>query len=269
MNQISKRAKISKKAILEGDVKIFGASFVDDFSRIGFNSIIGYPRYSTIKKTMSNVLELGGGSTIGKKCYIRPGSHIYESVEISDNVQTGHRVFVREETKIGKNCMIGTNTVIDGYSIIGDYTKLETNVYLPTRNKIGKYNFFAPNVCVTNDKRPLPFCIFNESIKPKQDKNLKGLITEDYVCIGANATILPGIKIGYAAVVSAGAVVTKDVEPESVVIGVPARPLSITVYDLLKKQIETLLSHEIKTKEDVKKLPLPSSLKKKIMRIIQ
>src|SRR5215204_5308086 len=52
----------------------------------------------------------------------------------------------------------------------------------------------------------------------------KAVVIEDYAWIGTRATILPGVKIGYGAVVAAGAVVTSDVEAFSVVGGVPAKP---------------------------------------------
>lgn len=49
---------------------------------------------------------------------------------------------------------------------------------------------------------------------------------EDEARIGANATLLPGVRIGSGAIVAAGSVVTRDVAPGSTVIGVPARPRS-------------------------------------------
>ena len=49
------------------------------------------------------------------------------------------------------------------------------------------------------------------------------IVIEDKVWIGINATVLPGVKIGYGAIIGAGSVVTKDVEPMSIVAGNPAR----------------------------------------------
>ncbi len=270
MNFISKKSKIERKVILEDNIKIFGCSFIKKNTRIGFDCIIGYPTSTSIKKAKtSNILEIGDGAKIGKNCYIRPSTHIYESVEVGDNVQTGHRVFIRENTRIGNGCIIGTNSLIEGDTIIGDETILESNVYLPTKNRIGKRNFFGPNVCVTNDKRPLPFCIFNKNLRETHDKFLSGIVTEDYVCIGANTTILPKVKIGYASVVGAGAVVTKDVEPESIVVGVPAKPLSMSVYDLLLDHLEELLKRKITAKKDVENLSLPVPIKKEIIKVIK
>lgn len=58
---------------------------------------------------------------------------------------------------------------------------------------------------------------------PFYETELKPVVIEDYVWIASRATILPGVKIGRGAVVAAGAIVTKDVPPLSVVAGVPAR----------------------------------------------
>jgi len=55
------------------------------------------------------------------------------------------------------------------------------------------------------------------------DGRNKGVIINDYVWIGTRATLLPGVNIGYGAVVATGAVVTKDVPPYGVAAGVPAK----------------------------------------------
>ena len=70
--------------------------------------------------------------------------------------------------------------------------------------------FIAPNVCFTNDPYP-------------QSKRLIGVTVEKNALICANSTLLAGIRVGQGAVVGAGAVVTKDVAPETVVVGNPAR----------------------------------------------
>lgn len=79
---------------------------------------------------------------------------------------------------------------------------------------IGDNVFIGPHVVFTNDKYP-----------PSEGAWKTGppTIVEDYVSIGANATILPGVTIGRSARVGAGAVVTKDVKPGMLVVGVPAR----------------------------------------------
>lgn len=123
---------------------------------------------------------------------------------------------VREKTTIGDNVSIGTNVIIEGYSEIGDYCNLQSLVYIPTNTIIGDHVFIGPNTVLTNDKYP-----------PHGGNTLTGPVIEDYASIGANVTILPGVRIGAHSLVAAGSVVTKDVPPETLAVGNPAkiRPL--------------------------------------------
>jgi acetyltransferase-like isoleucine patch superfamily enzyme len=152
-------------------------------------------------------------AAIGDNAVIRLGTIIYGDVEIGDNFKTGHLVLIREKTKIGNMVVIGSNTVIDGWVEIGDFVKIESNVYIPTHTKIGSYVFIGPGAVLTNDKYPQ---------RLRDEYEPEGPIIEDSVTIGANATILPGIKIEEGSFVAAGSVVTKDVPPWNLAIGVPA-----------------------------------------------
>jgi acetyltransferase-like isoleucine patch superfamily enzyme len=155
---------------------------------------------------------------IGSNAVIRAFTVIYADGVIGDDFKTGYSVLIREKTKIGKRVIIGTNTVIDGNVEIGNFVKLESNVYIPTRTRIGSYVFIGPGAVLTNDKYPQ---------RLRDEYEPLGPILEDSVTIGANATILPGIRIGEGSMVAAGSVVTKDVPPWSLAVGVPAkfRPL--------------------------------------------
>lgn len=151
---------------------------------------------------------------IGDRAVIRWGTIIYADVEIGDDFKTGHSVVIRDKTRIGNRIVIGTNTIIDGNVEIGSFVKLESNVYIPTHTKIGSYVFIGPGAVLTNDKYPQRLRDEYEPIGP---------ILEDSVTIGGNATVLPGVRIGEGTIVGAGSVVTKDVPPWSLAIGVPAR----------------------------------------------
>ncbi len=151
---------------------------------------------------------------IGDNAIIRAFSVIYADVVIGDDFKTGHGIVIRENTKIGSKIVVGTGTVIDGNVEIGDRVKIESHVYIPTHTKIGSDVFIGPNVVMTNDKYPQRL---RDQYEPK------GPIIEDSVSIGANSTILPGVRIGKGAFIAAGSVVTKDVPPWSLVKGVPGR----------------------------------------------
>jgi acetyltransferase-like isoleucine patch superfamily enzyme len=153
---------------------------------------------------------------IGKNATIRHGSIIYDDVIIGDGFSTGHDVLLREFTEIGDDVLVGTKTVIDGRTDIGSHVSLQTGVYVPSHTTIGDNVFIGPHAVLTNDPFPV-----------RMDTELVGPTIEDGASIGANATLLPGVTVGKRAFVAAGAVITEDVPPETLAIGVPAihRPL--------------------------------------------
>jgi acetyltransferase-like isoleucine patch superfamily enzyme len=84
-------------------------------------------------------------------------------------------------------------------------------VYVPPYTTIGDHVFVGPRAVLTNDRYPV-----------RTDDDLRGPTVEDHVSIGANATILPGVTVGERSFVAAGAVVTRDVPPDTLAVGVPA-----------------------------------------------
>ena len=150
---------------------------------------------------------------IGDRARIRAGSTIYHDVRIGDDLQTGHNVLIREGTRIGNDTLVGTGVVIDGKSTIGSKVSLQTRCYVPPYTTIHDEVFIGPHAVLTNDEHPV-----------RQTGTLQGPTVHRGVTIGANATVLPGIEIGRGAFVAAGAVATSDVPPNTLAVGVPARP---------------------------------------------
>jgi acetyltransferase-like isoleucine patch superfamily enzyme len=102
---------------------------------------------------------------------------------------------------LGKNCKIHHYTWIGDEVEIGDDCKIQAFAYIPNGVKIEDNVFIGPHVCFTNDKYPgIEWGEYKETV------------VEDGASIGANATILPGVRIGAGALIGAGAIVTKDVE---------------------------------------------------------
>lgn len=150
-------------------------------------------------------------ATIGKRATIRAGTTIYAGVDIGDDLTTGHNALIREDTTIGDDVTVGSQTVIDGDCTIGSKVSLQTSVYIPRGTTIGDYVFIGPAATLTNDPYPV-----------RIDRTLMGPVIEEGVSIGANATILPDVTIGEQSFVAAGAVVTEDVPPGRLAVGVPA-----------------------------------------------
>ncbi len=113
---------------------------------------------------------------------------------------------------------IDTQFVQDNHSendvVIGDRVTIKCGVYLWDGLRIEDDVFIGPNATFTNDRFP----------RSKQyPDEFPQTILEKGASVGANATILPGLRIGRGAMVGAGAVVTRDVPPNAVVVGNPAR----------------------------------------------
>lgn len=139
------------------------------------------------------------GANIGDKTKIWHFSHISSNCQIGDNCNIGQNVFVAPHSKLGNNC------------------KVQNNVSVYSGVECGDNVFLGPSCVLTND--------INPRCEHSKGGNYMKTVIEDGVTIGANATIVCGHKIGKYALVGAGAVVTKDVEPYSIVVGNPAKKI--------------------------------------------
>jgi len=98
--------------------------------------------------------------------------------------------------------------------VIGHQVTIKSGVFLWDGTEIADQVFIGPNATFTNDKYPR---------SKKYPESYQKIIIETGASIGANATILPGVRIGAGAMVGAGAVVTRDVPANALVIGNPAQ----------------------------------------------
>lgn len=148
---------------------------------------------------------------LGSDSVIRSGTIVYNDVSADGGLQTGHHALIRERTGIGSNTLVGTQAVVDGDTSIGDDVSMQTGVYVPSYTDIGDRVFIGPNATLLNDPYPV-----------RTDVDLVGPSIQDDVSIGGNATVLPEVTVGEGSFVAAGAVVTRDVPPQTLAIGAPA-----------------------------------------------
>jgi len=151
---------------------------------------------------------------IGKSALIRSHTVIYVGNQIGDHFQTGHHVLIRENNEIGNDVSIGSGCVIEHHIKIGNRVRLHSNVFIPEFSVLEDDCWIGPNVVLTNAKYPR---------SPRVKEQLAGPHIERGAKIGANATILPGVRVGQNALVGAGSVVTKNVPSGAVVAGNPAK----------------------------------------------
>jgi acetyltransferase-like isoleucine patch superfamily enzyme len=151
---------------------------------------------------------------IGACAVINSHTVIYAGNSIGRNFRAGHRVLVRELNEIGDDVSIGSGSNVEHHVRIGHGVRLHSNVFVPELSVLEDRCWLGPNVVLTNARYPA---------SPRTKEELAGVHIEARARIGANATILPGIRIGAGALVGAGSVVTVDVAPGAVVVGNPAR----------------------------------------------
>jgi UDP-2-acetamido-3-amino-2,3-dideoxy-glucuronate N-acetyltransferase len=146
-----------------------------------------------------------------------------------DDVAFGDDVVVYPFTnlygcRIGSYTRVGTFVEIQCGAEIGSSCKIQSHTFICDGVRIGDGVFVGHGVMFINDKRPRAT---NEGggLQTESDWELTETVIEDGASIGSGATILGGVRIGTAAQVGAGAVVTKDVAPGETVVGNPARPI--------------------------------------------
>ena len=151
-------------------------------------------------------------------------NYISDKAKIGQNVKIWHFSYIGDNTEIGDNVKIGSLVHIDYNVKIGTNSMIEGAVYIPPLSRIGNNVFIGPAAALTND----PF--------PPSGKMI-GVTIEDGAIIGSRAVIKAGVTIGKNSIVAMGAVVTKDVPPNTVVVGVPAKEkYSREEYDKKQKQ---------------------------------
>ncbi len=153
---------------------------------------------------------------------------IVESEKIGRDTRIWAFVHVLPQAVIGADCNLCDHVFVENDVIVGDRVTIKSGVQLWDGVRLEDDVFIGPNVTFTND--PFP-----RSKQYPQDY-LKTVV-ERGASVGANATLLPGVKVGRNAMVGAGAVVTKDVPPNSIVVGNPARIVNyVTAQSAVEKE---------------------------------
>jgi len=209
---ISPLARVSDKARLGARVSIGDFTIVhdnvvlEDDVTIESHCVIGHP----------TPLADGRPLVVGRGALIRSHSVFYEGSTFGPDLRTGHRVTVREQLTVGINMQIGTLSDLQGHAVIGDYVRTHSNVHIGHKSQIGNFVWIFPYVVLTNDPHP------------PSDGFLVGCIVEDYAVIATMSCVMPGVRLGTRSMVAAHAMVNKDVEPDTVVGGVPAKKICMT-----------------------------------------
>jgi acetyltransferase-like isoleucine patch superfamily enzyme len=142
------------------------------------------------------------------------GAVLYAGARVGVGAIVGDQAQVRERASIGRGAVVGRGSAVDFGATVGARASIQTGVYVTAGAIVEDDVFLGPGVLTTNDD--------TMDRHPRGDP-LRGPVFRRACRIGGGAVIVRGVEIGEEAFVAAGAVVTRDVGPREVVMGVPAR----------------------------------------------
>jgi acetyltransferase-like isoleucine patch superfamily enzyme len=204
---------------------VYDGTIIGEGVEIQAGAIVGKPpklaRSSTASRGELPPLEIGAGSVICAQAVVFAGS------KLRDGVIVGDQAFVRERVTIGSRSVVGRGSTVENDTAIGARVKIQTQVYVTAYMTIEDDVFVGPGVTTTND---------DTMGRHARDYPLRGPILRRACRVGGGATLCPGVEIGEEAFIAAGAVVTRDVAPRGVAMGVPARVVrEVGDEDLLER----------------------------------
>ena len=152
---------------------------------------------------------------------IHPSAEVEPGAQVAESARIWHHCHIRAGAVVGDGCILGLGVYVDTGVTIGANCKLQNRVSVYHGVTIEDGVFVGPHATFTNDRLP-------RAIRPDGGLSVEGDWTVEPThvmtgaSIGAGAVILPGVTIGWWAMIGAGAVVTRDVPDHGLVTGNPA-----------------------------------------------
>lgn len=168
-----------------------------------------------------------GALRLASRVTVCAGAVVFAGAEIGEEAILGDQAYVRERSRIGARTVIGRGSVVDNDVFVGARVKVQSNVYITAFSVVEDDVFIGPGASTTND---------DTMSRHGPQTPLRGPLLRRACRIGGGVVLTPGVEIGEEAFVAAGAVVTRDLPPRAVAMGVPARVVrQVGEEDLLGK----------------------------------
>lgn len=149
------------------------------------------------------------------KLFIHETAVIDDGAQIGNGTKIWHFSHVMGTAQIGENCVLGQNVFVGNQAVLGNNVKVQNNVSVYEGVICEDDVFLGPSMVFTNVVNP------RSAVNRKEE--FKKTLVKKGATIGANATIVCGTTLGEYCFIGAGAVITKDVKPFALMVGVPAR----------------------------------------------
>jgi UDP-2-acetamido-3-amino-2,3-dideoxy-glucuronate N-acetyltransferase len=194
------------------NVVIHAGTVVEDGARIEDGAVLGkapvLAPHSSARNGDAGPLVVGSGASIGT------GAVVFHGARIGERAIVGDLAHIREGAAIGTGTVVGSGSAIGPSASIGARVRLQTNVWLTGWTTVEDDVFVGPGVVTMND---------DTMARLAPGEQLDGPVLRRACRVGGGVLLTPGVEVGEEAFVGAGAVVTRDVPPGAVVMGVPAR----------------------------------------------
>jgi len=146
---------------------------------------------------------------------IHPTAIVDEGAQLGEGTRVWHWVHICSKAKIGERCTFGQNVFVGNDVVIGSNVKVQNNVSIYDAVTLEDDVFCGPSMVFTN--------VYNPRSAIVRKNEYRRTYVKRGATIGANATIVCGVTLGEYCFIAAGAVVINDVQPFSLMAGVPAR----------------------------------------------
>jgi acetyltransferase-like isoleucine patch superfamily enzyme len=216
--QIGAGVSFGTNVVVHAYTKIGDGCMIEDHAVLGKR-----PRLAASSGAHGDVTSL----QLGERVTVCAGAVVLAGALIGAGTILGDQSFVRERTVIGPDTVIGRGSAVDNDVQVGARVRVQTNVYLTAYTIVEDDVFVGPGVTTTND---------DTMSRHAAGMSLRGAVLRRACRIGGGAVLTPGVEVGEEAFVASGAVVTRDVRPRAVVMGVPARAVrEVSDEDLLER----------------------------------
>jgi len=222
---VSPHARIAPGVVLGHHVTIHDDVVLEEGVVVGDGAVLGKsptlgPRSSAGREGAVEPLVVRAGARILTNAIVFAGAEVGAASIVGD------QAYVRERARIGAGSLVGRGSCVDFDASVGDRVRIQTMVYVTANSTIEDDVFVGPGVVTTND---------HTMARQPPTAPLLGPTLRRACRIGGGAVLVPGVEIGEEAFVAAGAVVTNDVPPRGLVMGVPARVVrQVSDDDLLR-----------------------------------
>jgi UDP-2-acetamido-3-amino-2,3-dideoxy-glucuronate N-acetyltransferase len=198
--------ELGANVVIHPGVELGTGVRIQDAAVLGKPVVLSRTSGAQIREAQPTVIS--DGATIAAQAVVVAGASIGPGAFVGDQSH------VRERARIGSDSAVGRGSAIDNDVVIGERVRIQTDCYITAFSTVEDDVFIGPGVFTYND---------NSMGRHEKSAALTGAILRRACRIGGGARILPGIEVGEEAFLATGAVVTRNVAPRTLVMGVPAR----------------------------------------------